>query len=80
MSELKLRQILEAEIIGPVWEVICASVSRHKGEDEKKARAIFNDYIEKSNAGFGELGHESVILMHDGMMVQTHTWAGPEVK
>jgi hypothetical protein len=78
MSELKLQQILEADIISPVWEVICASVSRYKGEDEKKARAIFQEFSDKADSGFGEVGHEPVILSHDGMLVEIHTWAGPK--
>src|SRR5271165_1819136 len=75
-DENKLRKIVEAEIKGTVWEVICV-VSRHKGEDEKKARAAYQDFIAKSDMGYGRVGHENVILLLDGQVIAEHKWAGP---
>lgn len=78
-EENKLRAILEAPIEGNVWEVICV-VTRHKGDDEKKARAAYKEYVEKSDMGYGRIGHEPVLLYHDGKVVESHTWAGPKLK
>lgn len=78
-EENKFRAILETPIVSNVWEVVCV-VSRHKGDDEKKARAAFADYVAKSDMGYGRVGHEQVTLLHDGMVVESHVWAGPKGK
>lgn len=77
-AENKLRAILEAPIVGTSWEVVCV-VSRHKGDDEKKARAAYKDYVEKSDLGYGRVGHEQVTLLHDGVVVESHVWT-PKAK
>lgn len=63
----------------PMWEVICV-VSRHRGEDEKAARKIFGEYVAKSDQGWGSLGHEPVSLLHNGVIIEKHVWAGPKKK
>ena len=82
MTELKLRQILEAEIAGTIYEVIVGNFvgSVYRGESEKEARKVFKDYAEKSDMGFGSVGHEPVTLYLDSQIVETHTWAGPKKK
>jgi hypothetical protein len=77
-EENKVRAILEAPIQGNVWEVVCPAgsypVTRYRGEDEKEARTIYKTFVEKSKAGYGEVGHERVNLIHDGLVLDTYMW------
>ena len=49
------------------------------GDDEKKARTAYKDYVDKSEQGYGRVGHEQVTLLHDGMVVESYTWV-PKAK
>lgn len=82
MSEQKLRTILEAEVTGTMYDVVVGNFvgNVYHGENEKEARKVFKDYVEKSDMGYGSVGHEPVTLFFDGQVIQEHKWAGPKKK
>lgn len=73
MSKEKEVKEIDKENTGPVFEVVVSNMgSVYKGGSIMTAQKIFVEKVEKSKAGFGQIGFENVRLTEDEKLISEY--------